>query len=214
MFKLFSAAVSALFLFSSFAVAGQTGDYVGVSSGVLLSTNSNVTDRDGSSGKLTYENISIPFSVYLGHQFGIGFRAEEELFYKKTNANKFSFLSNTYNIDSNVWALGAMSNVYYDWYHDVKEMEDTYFSPYIGLGIGLVDVNMSEATVNVFKLWNSDSDIGIAYQIMIGNTSRITDKISLDVSYRFFTTRNVNIDRINFNYSNQNVLLGVRYFFR
>ena len=214
MLKSVVAATSLMVLFASFSIAGQSGDYVGASSGLLLTRGSTLTDRNGSTAELSYDKAGFPFSISLGRQFGIGLRAEEELFYKRASVDSFSYSDITSKIGSGVWCVGAMSNLYYDWYHNVDVMAESFFSPYVMLGIGFANVNMSEGSVNSLKLWNSDSDTVFAYQIGIGSGIPIRKDIIIDVSYRYFDAQNIHIDQIKTNFSSQNVLLGVRYLFR
>ncbi len=207
-------AVCLLVLFASYASAGQTGDYVGASAGLLLSKHSTVTDRNGDSADLSYNMFGASVSAFIGRQYGMGLRVEEELFYKRAATDKFNHSGTSSKIDSNMSCLGAMTNLYYDWYHDVKVMEGSSFSPYVGVGVGFVDVNMSDGTVNGLKLWNGGSDAVLAYQIAIGSGIPINKDIVLDISYRYFSTQDSKIDQIKTNFSNHNILLGARYFFR
>ena len=195
------------------ANAGQSGDYIGASSGMLFTDTSTITDRNGSTASLAYSN-GIPASVFIGHQFGIGLRVEEEAFYKKFTTHEFSYSGSTSQIDSNVLCFGAMSNLYYDWYHNIKVMENIPISPYVGLGLGLANVNMSEGTVKGLKLWSSDNDTVFAYQLIIGSGIKISKDILLDVSYRKFATKDITIDQTKANFGNNDLLLGIRYFFR
>ncbi len=204
-----------VFVFSiTYANAGQSGDYIGASSGILFTEASTITDRNGSTANLAYSNIGIPVSAFIGHQFGIGVRVEEEAFYKKFTTHGFSYSGSTSQIDSNVFCFGAMSNLYYDWYHDVKVLEEFPISPYVGLGVGLASVNMSESSVNGLKLWSNGNDTIFTYQLIIGSGIPISKDILLDVSYRHFATKYITIDQTKASLSNQNFLLGVRYFFR
>ena len=214
MAKIFFAAILLALALAPQANAGQSGDYVGMSSGVLMTNRSTVTDQQGSTATLRYDTIGIPVSVYLGHQFGIGLRVEEEGFYKRSSANQFAFAGTKTTVDSPVWCIGAMTNVYYDWFHDLKGMENDSYSPYIGVGVGLADVHLSEVVVNRFKLWNSGSALAFGYQAILGNSTPIAKDISLDISYRYFATNNFSVDKVKTGYDNHNVLVGVRYTFR
>jgi opacity protein-like surface antigen len=212
--KLSSTAACLLLLFASYAGAGQSGDYVGVSSGMML-LNSTFTDQSGSTAHVTYDSIGIPVSAYIGHQFGSGWRVEEEAFYKKVTTSEFRYAGITSKVDSDVWSIGAMTNIYYDAFHNIEALAAGPYSPYIGFGVGFANVNMSEGSVNGSKLWNSGNDTVFAYQAAIGAGIPVHKDFILDVSYRFFGTTNIHIDKIAANnFNNHNFLLGVRYFFR
>jgi opacity protein-like surface antigen len=205
-----------MLLFASSANAGQSGEYVGISSGVmsLTSTTSKLTDRQGSNADLSYDKIGIPVSVFLGHQFGVGFRVEEEVFYKTATTDEIHYTNFSGKIDSRVWSIGAMTNLYYDVFHFIAPMTGSSFSPYVGAGVGFANVNMSEGMINGLRLWNSGNDTALAYQLAVGTGIPIYKDITLDLSYRYFGTTNITIDQIKTNYRNHNILLGLRYLFR
>lgn len=192
---------------------GKHGDYVGISTGASLSK-STLTDRNGAHADLKYDGIGIPFSAYIGHQFGVGLRVEGELFYKTDTANKFNYAGLSSKINSQVWSVGAMGNLYYDFFHDVKRLSDGYFLPYVGIGVGFAGVNISEGTVDGLKLWNSGYDTVFAYQLALGSCLEISKNIIFDVSYRNFGTSKVHVDQTKTDYSSNNFLMGVRYLFR
>jgi opacity protein-like surface antigen len=202
------------FLFVPCANGGQSGDYVGASTGMLFTRDNNITDREGSIASLTYDSIGIPVSAFIGHQFGDGLRVEEEGVFRRDATTGFTYSGVTSALKSNVWSLSAMTNLYFDWFHNLEGMENDVFSPYVGLGVGIADVNLSEGVVNGLKLWNGGSDVAFAYQLIIGNSAPINKELFVDISYRYFATQNVNIDTIKTPYNNQDILLGVRYLFR
>ena len=213
MFRLVVAAAGFIFLVASHADAGQSGYYLGASSGLMLLTNT-LTDREGSTGDLSYEKIGLPVSIYFGRQLGSGLRVEEEIFYKTATTKEFDYSGVKSKIDSNVRAVGAMTNLYYDWFHDVKALADGPYSPYIGLGAGFANVHMSEGSVDVYKFWNSGNDTAFAFQIAVGSAIPVYKDLSLDVSYRYLGTTNVKIDQIDTSFNTHNFLLGVRYLFK
>jgi opacity protein-like surface antigen len=222
MVKIVVAAAGVIFLLMSNAHAGsfldgdevgQPGDYAGVSTGVAFSKSS-LADRNGAHADLTYDSIGLPLSVFIGHQFGGGLRVEGELFYKTDTANKLNYSGTSNNIDSHVWSIGAMGNLYYDFFHDVRRLADGPFLPYVGLGVGFAGVNISEGTVDGLRLWNNGYDTVFAYQAAVGSCLRIKKDILLDISYRYFGTTKAQVDQIKTDYNSQNFLLGVRYLFR
>lgn len=199
---------------ATFACAGQSGDYVGVSAGLSMPPASELTDRNGDSATLRYKSIGTAVSATVGHQFEIGLRVEEELFYKNCGTKKLTYATSPTSVGSSAWTVGAMSNLYYDWYHNVDIMADKPISPYIGVGVGIANVNIPGGTVNSTKVWNSGSDTAFAYQMVIGSGFKIAKDMVLDVSYRYFDVKNIKIDQIETGFSNHNVLLGIRYAFR
>jgi opacity protein-like surface antigen len=200
-------------LFETCAFAGQTGYYAGVSTGVLLEGRSSLKDQNGESADLTYETLGIPLNASFGYQFANGLRIEEELFYKRAAADTFTYLDTSGKVGSKMWSMGAMTNLYYHWYHDSPEMNGDWFSPFVVLGGGVATVHLSEASLSGINLWNSGYDTSFAYQLGLGNSTEIYKNIIFDVSYRYFRTLDLTIDNVKTSFQNHNILLGIRYMF-
>lgn len=213
--QMFISVVTSLMLLvaAQFAQAGQSGNYVGIYAGLAEQKNSSLTDRNGDSAKLSYNN-GVTVSAGFGHQFESGLRIEEELFYKNCATNKLTYSASATNVGPTAWSIGAMSNLYYDWYHSFEVMADRPISPYMGIGIGVANINLPEGAINSVKVWNSGSDIAFAYQISIGSGFKVSRDIMFDVLYRYFDTTEIKIDQIKAGFSNHNILLGLRYTFR
>ena len=185
--------------------AGPIRSYVGATAGVVLSDDSSVTDVDGTGADVSYDP-GLSLSAVIGHEFGMGFRLEGEVNYKKANTDKFTVGGTTRNLDSDFRALGMMANAYYDFQPSMA------FTPYVGLGLGFVNINMSSADVNGLKTWNSDSATAFAYQVGFGGNVMINSRMAFDLGYRYFGTNDFNIDLISTNLSSHNILFGLKYY--
>ena len=203
-----------LLIFAAHADAGQVNNYVGVSAGASLPHFGTLTDRSGDSATLDYDRTGLSLNATIGHQFEIGARLEEELFYRNATASKFTFTGTEYNISSSVNSIGAMTNVYYDWYHNIEHMEKDPFSPYVGIGVGITNINVSHGSTKSFNLWNDGSDTVLGYQFIVGSGYKLNKDFILDLSYRYFDTTQAKIDQVKGSFTNSNILLGVRYLFR
>ena len=192
---------------------GSSGEYGGLSLGVAR-RNSTLSDRNGAAANLVYTGVGVPVSAFIGHQFGVGLRIEGELFYKGDSADKLKYAGITHTIDSSVWSLGAMGNLYYDFYHDLAGLKNLPVSPFVGLGVGVASVSVSGVTVNGLRLWNDGQAMVLAYQAFAGIGIPVGKDIVLDVSYRYFGTSKAHPDQIAVDYTSNNFLLGVRYLFR
>lgn len=208
MFRLVSVTVSILFLFASYAAAGQSGNYAGVSTGISIIDQRTVTDRNGTEAEMSFD-VGIPVSIYGGHQFESGLRIDAELSYKYVAVKNVAYAQQTFKPDSDVQSYGAMGNVYYNFYHGFA---DAPWSPYLGVGMGVANVHLSEASDNRFTYWTDDDDTVFAYQTIIGFNVPLRKNILLDVSYRYLGTSDIHIDQIKTDINNHNVLLGIRYF--
>lgn len=210
MVRLVVIAASLILLFTSYANAGQSGDYAGISSGISLAKQTKVTDREGSTAELSFDS-GIPVSVFIGRQYKTGLRVDGELFYKNIPSKELQYSGVTNKNDSDVRFIGVMSNVYYNFYHD---LEDAPYSPYAGLGIGFADVHMSAGSDDRFTYWHDDNTLVFAYQGILGFNVPLYKNILLDASYRYFGTNEIAVDKVKTNVDNHNIVLGIRYFFR
>lgn len=200
--------VSVLFLCASYTFAGQSGNYAGISTGISVASTSTVTDRNGSEADLDFD-LGIPVSFYVGRQFASGVRIDAELFYKYIQTKNLKFAGQTVKPDSEVQTFGAMGNVYYTFFNGFA---DAPYLPYLGVGIGLADIEMSQGSDDRFTYWSDDNDTVFSYQGILGFNVPIRPDILLDVSYRYFGTSDIQIDQIETDMNTHNIVLGVRYF--
>jgi opacity protein-like surface antigen len=210
MFKSAAIAVCTILLFASATFAGQSGDYAGISSGLLILKQRSVTDREDSTGHLYYKP-GLPISAFVGHQFESGLRIDGELFYKNASIKEFRFAGQNNKFDSRAQSLGVMGNLYYNYYH---RLNDIPFSPYFGLGAGIATVHLSSGSDNRFRYWNSDNDTVFAYQATLGTSIPLVKNTHLDLSYRYMGTSDITIDRIKTDLGSHTMLVGVIYYFR
>ncbi|MBR9835796.1 MAG: porin family protein, partial [Alphaproteobacteria bacterium] len=130
--------------------------------------------------------------------------------------------------DGNMQVWDLMLNGLYDFNRD-----GTY-QPYVGVGIGAATVsakarNLAAATgfggsmtgaygANGF----SDEDSGIAYQALAGIGYSLSDKLKLDLGYRYYTIDNLDFkgvgplgERVNYtaDYQDHSVTVGLRWNF-
>jgi hypothetical protein len=99
-----------------------------------------------------------------------------------------------------------MLNAYYDFNRGGR------FEPYIGLGIGATDIEFNDTPPEV------DVDIGAAWQAMAGVAIGLTDRLDLDIGYRYFQTIDLDWQEGappggDFDYEHQAVVVGVRWQF-
>jgi opacity protein-like surface antigen len=200
--------VSILFLFASYTFAGQSGNYAGISTGISVASTSTVTDRNGSEADLNFD-LGIPVSISVGRQFVSGVRIDAELFYKYAALKDLKFAEQTVKPDGEIQAFGAMGNVYYTFFNGFA---DAPYLPYLGAGIGLADIEMSQGSDDRFTYWSDDNDTVFSYQGIIGFNAPIRPDILLDVSYRYFGASNIRIDQTETDMNTHNIVLGVRYF--
>ncbi len=131
----------------------------------------------------------------VGYAFSRGFRLEGELSYRTNELD-------TYPAD--ISATSAMLNLYYDFNRGGR------FEPYVGVGIGATDLE--------FDGTPEDIDIGGAWQAIAGVAIGLTDRLDLDIGYRYFQGIELEWDdgvgsSGDFDYTHQAVTVGLRWQF-
>ncbi len=97
----------------------------------------------------------------VGYAFANGLRLEGELAYRNNEIE---------DSDAEAEATSAMLNLLYDFNRGGR------FEPYLGVGVGYGDVDVDDIA----------SDSGIAYQAMAGIAIGLTERLDLDIGYRYF----------------------------
>ena len=152
----------------------------------------------------------------LGIDLKNNFRVEGEVLYASNNAKSMTGTANGSTVnsgqaDGDVSMLGFMANVAYDFVTAYP------FTPYIfgGAGLGIVSLNGVKTTGNVGF---DSSDTVFALQAGTGVSTDLTDRIALDLSYRYFETQepelsDANGAPFNYEYATHMMMMGVRYKF-
>ncbi|KAA0888980.1 outer membrane protein [Oryzomonas rubra] len=91
---------------------------------------------------------------------------------------------------------------------------DRFWSPYLGLGLGAARIEASDLRVTGGSL-SDDSAFVFAYQAGLGVDFALTDRLNLDLGYRFFGAirpklREADGTAFRMDYYNHSVVLGVR----
>jgi len=116
-----------------------------------------------------------------GYDFGVNnaggaFRVEGEFSYTNNGYEEGRALGVSVPISGDVEQYGFMVNALYDFF-----AEDS-FSPYIGVGVGVVDAE-SKATVGNITAGSDATEI--AYRGLAGVAFDVTDSMALDLGFRF-----------------------------
>ena len=120
-------------------------------------------------------------SVGLGYAMhNSGLRLEGELAFRY---NDFEVNDPAVN-DGFARSYAAMFNAYYDFNRGGS------FEPYVGVGVGGARVSAG-ATFNGFNDVFKDEDTVIAYQAMAGVAIGLSERLDLDIGYRYFVANSV-----------------------
>ncbi len=100
--------------------------------------------------------------------------------------------------DSNISIWSFMANGYFDY-----NMADSDITPYIMAGLGYASVNGDDGS-------NTYDDGVFAWQVGGGVGFKAADKVTIDLSYRYFATGDADLGDEVFSISTHNILAGVR----
>jgi OOP family OmpA-OmpF porin len=143
----------------------------------------------------------------VGYAWPSGFRAEGELSYSRTTADQVKGVNATSGRINNIDLMG---NLLYDF------QTGTRWTPYIGGGIGLADVDSD----HIGTLSNggsiNDSSAEFAYQGIAGVSYQVADHWSVTTDYRYIGTTDPKFKTtaggtVNYGNASHNLVVGVRY---
>ncbi len=107
-----------------------------------------------------------------------------------------------------ITALSVLVNGYYDMEIDLP------FTPYIGGGIGFAKIEIDDITIaGVTIMDEAEDDTVFAYQLGLGIGIDVSEKVTLDLGYRFFATADPEFDGVEVEVETHNFIGGVRLSF-
>jgi opacity protein-like surface antigen len=139
------------------------------------------------------------------------FRLEGELSYRENQLADAQFLGNRVDADGHVRATALMANAFC-----IVETS-TFVKPYGMVGLGGAWVTMDNAKAAGVVVVD-DSHPQYAYQVGGGLELTLSERVSLDVEYRYFATSRDEFtdelgDDFSYQYRTHEVALGLRYRF-
>jgi len=146
-----------------------------------------------------------------GNPAGEG-RMELEYSHRSNRLDKARFADGAVPAGGSLTADSLLFN-FYGVFHD----EDRSWSPYAGAGLGAVRIGTSDVTVTGEPL-SSDWALALAYQLGLGIDYALTERLSLDLGYRFFSSTRPRFSEVNgpafkMDYLNHSIVLGLRFGF-
>jgi len=151
-----------------------------------VGTGIDVTATENSTENELDEGIA--YSGGLGYAFANNFRLEGELSHRD---NEFEPAS------QEISSTALMINAYYDFNRGGR------FEPYVGVGVGMGNLDIATA---------GDED-GLAYQALAGVAIGLTERLDLDVGYRYFTIPEADFAGTDIEYEHQGIFAGLRWQF-
>jgi len=204
--KMFVAAIMCLGLAASSVEAKEeTGFYARFNTGLSF-----VSDIDVESSGLTAD-IEADSSRILGFAAGVTLNKVHDIEFEYSNteydADKFNALGVAMNLSGAIKTNSYMVNYRYNFLKDK-------WTPYLLAGIGMTDTEWTGGTLSLNGVSadvTGGSDTSFVYQLGFGTKYALNENWDLDASYRFANPSELTIDGDKYDYSTNNVLIGIAY---
>ena len=134
-------------------------------------------------------------------------RLEGELAYRYNETDEFQ----RSDLDGDITSVALMFNAAVDF------VNKTSYTPYVMAGLGVANVSFNDLKSGGVT-YLDDDDTVMAYQLGAGCGFKLTEKLDLDLGYRYFSTtkpevRDEALAKGKINYNNHALMLGLRYSF-
>jgi opacity protein-like surface antigen len=205
---LITAACAMTLSISSIAFSAE-GPYVSGNLGLAIPSDSDLTDSTLPGITINIESDSgLALGVAAGYAFANNTRIEGEIAYQKNDLDKASLFGVNVDLTGDTSSLALLLNGYYDF------KNASAFTPFISGGIGMAKVEINDMNIPGSGLPNTNEDDTVfAYQVGVGVSYAVNEKVSLDVKYRYFGTADPEFDTTEAEYSSHNVYAGIRVSF-
>ena len=203
--KLLIIFVCVLAFFFSATVYSAEGLYVSGNLGFAMASDSDLTDSAVPGVTVNTEfDTGLAFGAALGYDFN-RFRVEGEISYQTNDVDKIGAQGVFFDATGDATALSFLINGYYDF------KNRSAFTPYVSAGLGFAQVEFNNLNISRLGFSGSnDKDTVFAYQIGIGVGYAVTEKVTIDVKYRYFGTEDSEYDTTEAEFASNNFLFGVR----
>ena len=202
--------------------ADGNGPYVGMSFGVTLINDSNLSDTLGNYGSQSYDPGFL-MNMVGGYDFGL-LRLEGEFAYRVASITHVSVVpgvvqdyyggwATRYDPNMNAGVLSGMFNAWFDF------KNKSIVTPYAGGGIGFVNVDLLDSNDYYYSY---DSATAFAYQVGGGIAIRVARNLDLDIGYRYLGSNDLDLGILTpgtyppfkATFASNNISVGLRYTFR
>jgi opacity protein-like surface antigen len=186
-------------------VYSAEGLYVSGNFGFAMASDSDLTDSTvpGVTINTEFDN-GLALGAALGYDFS-RFRVEGEISYQKNDVSKIGAQGVSFDESGDSVALSFLINGYYDF------INSSAFTPYISAGLGFAQVEFNDLDISrVGFSGSSDQDTVFAYQVGIGVGYAVTEKVTIDVKYRYFGAEDSEYNTTKAEFASNNFLFGVR----
>ncbi len=180
------------------ALARDDQWYVGVDGGVMIVEDLKLDVGAVSDGITVDNRTGYDFGGLVGYDFG-GFRLETEVSYKKADPKNITTSGAsiggggtpvTGSISDTAGDLSALSFML----NGILDFgDDDGIQGFVGGGVGVARVQLSNSIDQSVGNWVDDSDTGLAWQALAGVRAPLSDSWDVGLKYRFFNAGKVNL---------------------
>ena len=197
--------VCVLSFFFSAPVYSAEGLYMSGNIGFAMASDSDLTDSTVPGTTVNTEfDTGLTLGAALGYDFN-RFRVEGEISYQTNDVDKIGAQGVFFDATGDATALSFLINGYYDF------VNRSAFTPYISAGLGFAQVEFNNLNISGLGFSGSnDEDTVFAYQIGFGVGYAVTEKVVIDVKYRYFGTEDSEYDTTEAEFASNNFLFGMR----
>lgn len=202
LFIIFSAALLPFFYVP---VSAAEGFYVSGNIGLAMANDSELTDSTVPGTTVDTEfDSGLSFGAALGYDFK-PFRVEGEISYQQNDIDNIGAGDVFFEPTGDAVVLSFLMNGYYDF------INSSAFTPYVSAGLGVAQIEFNNLNISALGFSGSnDEDTVFAYQVGVGVGYAITEKVTIDLKYRYFGTADSEYDTIEAEFASHNVLFGIR----
>ena len=194
---------------------GAGNFYLGINGGVAYLNDSDFAVSGAASGDIKFDT-GFGVGGAVGYDIEtIPIRFEGEVTYRKNDISNVTTGSSAFpEVSGDFTALSFMANWYWDF---LEEFIGEY--PLIGFLLGGVGVvNIEAGTSSAGEISIDSDDTAFAAQLGGGIGYMVTERITIDLSYRFFFAENFEVKdtsnrKVELQYPSHNIFLGVRFSF-
>ncbi|RYF92267.1 MAG: porin family protein, partial [Caulobacteraceae bacterium] len=202
--KLLAGAALAATLVASGASAQDSGWYGAIDLGYHWTDNENFETGVGGEVNIDTDDTWVGFAR-LGYRLSPHWRVELEGGYRPGEIPDNVVLNDGGDLE--VWSL--MGNVVFDL------LPEADVHPFVGVGAGIAAAQIDAVDGPNFII--DDSDATWAWQAIAGFTAKASERINVDLTYRYFQTGDFDftnagaVGPIEGSYNDQSVTIGIRY---
>jgi opacity protein-like surface antigen len=188
--------------------------YISGNVGIALTENAELTDSTIPDLEVEVgfdDNLTLSGAVGL---VGGYYRSELEVSYQEHDLDSISVSGITvdpadFGVSGDLSILTGLVNAYFDFESGFPNLR-----PYVTGGLGFTNAEVNGAievvSVDGTSITDNDDDSAFAYQLGAGLGYSITDNITLDLRYRFFSAPNLEFETTETKFKSHNLSAGVR----